>query len=92
LPRGDASDSSQHMENETGITLFDGLIWGGAALSLLGFAGLVWCIVIVWRARRAQLEDAQMRDVMSRVLPLNLGALFVSVIGLMLVIIGIFLS
>lgn len=80
------------MESETGITLFDGLIWGGAALSLLGFAGLVRCIVIVWRARRARLEDAQMRDVMSRVLPLNLGALFVSVIGLMLVIVGIFLS
>ena len=92
MPRGSASGSSQHMESETGITLFDGLIWGGAALSLLGFAGLVWCIVIVWRARRAQLDDAQMRDVMSRVLPLNLGALFVSVIGLMLVIIGIFLS
>ena len=92
LPRGDASDSSRHMESETGITLFGSLIWGGTALSLLGFAGLVWCITIVWRARRAQLEDAQMRDLMSRVLPLNLGALFVSVIGLMLVIIGIFLS
>lgn len=74
------------------MTLFDGLIWGGAGLSLLGLAGLVWCIMTVWRARRKQLPDDQMRAVMRRVLPMNLGALFVSVIGLMCVIIGIFLS
>ncbi|WP_299732942.1 hypothetical protein [uncultured Tateyamaria sp.] len=80
------------METTSGTTIFDALIWGGAALSLLGLAGLVWCIVKVWRARRAALDDAQMRDVMARVLPLNLGALFVSVIGLMLVIVGIFLQ
>ncbi|MEO0402683.1 MAG: hypothetical protein AAF214_09945 [Pseudomonadota bacterium] len=80
------------MENSTFFTLFDGLIWGGVALSLLGLAGLVWCIVTVWRARKAQLDDTEMRAVMTRVLPLNLGALFLSVIGLMLVIVGIFLQ
>jgi threonine/homoserine/homoserine lactone efflux protein len=77
--------------NET-FTLFDGLIWAGVALSLLGVAGLVWCVVTVWRARRAQLDDSAMRAVLQRVLPRNLGALFLSVIGLMLVIVGIFLS
>ena len=80
------------MENSADTTIFDVLIWGGAALSLLGLAGLGWCIIKVWRARRAKLEDAQMRAVMARVLPMNLGALFVSVIGLMLVIVGIFLK
>ncbi|MFL4471564.1 hypothetical protein ACERZ8_17390 [Tateyamaria armeniaca] len=80
------------MENTTGTTIFDALIWAGTALSLLGLAGLVWCILKVWRARRAGLEDAEMRAVMARVLPLNLGALFVSVIGLMLVVVGIFLG
>ncbi|MEO9682599.1 MAG: hypothetical protein ABJR46_14055 [Tateyamaria sp.] len=80
------------MENSSKFTLFDGLIWGGAGLSLLGLVGLMWCVVIVWRARRAQLPDEDMRAVMARVLPLNLGALFVSVIGLMLVIVGIFLN
>ena len=38
------------------MNIFDGLIWGGATLSLVGLAGLVWCIVKVWSARRAQLE------------------------------------
>lgn len=80
------------MEQDTGFTLFDGIIWGGAALSVIGLIGLVWCIIKVWRARAAGLDDADMRAVMARVLPMNLGALFVSVIGLMLVIVGIFLS
>ncbi|APX13645.1 hypothetical protein BWR18_02565 [Tateyamaria omphalii] len=72
--------------------MFDGIIWGGAALSVVGLIGLVWCILKVWRARAAGLEDAEMRAVVARVLPLNLGALFVSVLGLMLVIVGIFLG
>ncbi len=80
------------METSKAFTLFDGLIWGGAAISILGLFGLVWCIATVWRARRAKLEDTQMRAVMQRVLPRNIGALFLSVIGLMIVIIGIFLS
>ncbi|WP_299376494.1 hypothetical protein [uncultured Tateyamaria sp.] len=80
------------MENSATFTLFDGLIWAGASLSLLGLVGLVWCILTVWRARRAKLPDDEMRAVMGRVLPRNMGALFISVIGLMLVIVGIFLG
>lgn len=79
------------MENVPVFTIFDGLVWGGIVLSLLGLVGLVLCIWRVWRARAAKLPDKEMRAVMSRVLPLNLGALFVSVIGLMLVVLGIFL-
>ncbi|WP_299149338.1 hypothetical protein [uncultured Tateyamaria sp.] len=80
------------MENTTAFGVFDALIWSGAAVSVVGLAGLIWCIVKVWRARRAQLDDEGMRTVMARVLPLNMGALFLSVIGLMLVIVGIFLA
>ncbi|WP_223422869.1 hypothetical protein [Tateyamaria pelophila] len=80
------------MESTETFSLFDGLIWGGAAISVLGLVGLMWCVVTVWRARRAKLDDTEMRAVMQRVLPRNLGALFLSVIGLMVVIIGIFLS
>lgn len=70
----------------------DWLIWGGAVLSVIGLLGLVWCIVTVMRARKAGLEEPEMRAVMERVLPRNLAALFLSVIGLMMVIMGISLG
>jgi hypothetical protein len=68
------------------------LIWGGAVVSLAGLAGLVWCIVRVWKARRAGLPDEELREVVRKVVPLNMGALMLSVIGLMMVILGIFLG
>ncbi|MHA6325562.1 hypothetical protein [Roseivivax sp. CAU 1753] len=70
----------------------DALIWGGAAVSLMGLAGLVFCIVKVSKARRKALPDDQLRAELHKVVPLNLGALFLSVIGLMLVVLGIFLG
>lgn len=73
-------------------SVFDLLIWGGASLSFIGLIGLVWCIVFVGRARRARLSDAEMRAKLKTALPMNLGALFLSFIGLMLVILGIFLA
>ena len=74
------------------MTVFDIIIWTGATLSVLGLIGLIWCILTVSRAKRAELSDDAMRDVLKRALPMNLGALFLSVIGLMMVIIGIFMS
>lgn len=68
------------------------LIWSGAALSFLGLCGLVYCIVRVGKARKAGLSDDELRDAVKAVMPINLGSLFVSVFGLMLVILGIFLS
>ena len=68
------------------------LVWIGAVISLIGLVGLMVCIVIVARAKRAKLEDALMRAKLARVIPLNLGALLLSVLGLMLVIVGIFLG
>ncbi|MDA7427184.1 hypothetical protein PGB28_01845 [Primorskyibacter aestuariivivens] len=68
------------------------LIWIGAALSVLGLLGLGWCITTVARAKRAQLDDEAMRATLKTVLPRNLAALFLSVIGLMMVIMGISLG
>lgn len=79
------------MEN-TETSVFDFLIWGGASLSLIGLVGLLWCIFYVAQARRAKLSDDDMRAKLKKALPMNLGALFLSVIGLMLVIVGIFLA
>ncbi|NCQ25215.1 MAG: hypothetical protein COW54_05670 [Rhodobacteraceae bacterium CG17_big_fil_post_rev_8_21_14_2_50_63_15] len=68
------------------------LIWGGAVLSLVGLGLLVWCILHVWRARRAGLSDLAMRETVQKVVPLNTGALFLSMIGLMMVVLGILLG
>ncbi|MBT9385520.1 hypothetical protein KM176_16725 [Pseudooceanicola sp. CBS1P-1] len=68
------------------------LIWIGTAISACGLAGLVWSIVRVARAKRAQLEDAELRIAIQKAMPLNMGGLFMSVIGLMMVILGISLS
>ena len=74
------------------MNIFEIIIWAGTAVSLLGLLGLVYCIVRVSRAKRAGLGDEEMRAELKKVVPLNLGALFLSVIGLMMVIIGIFLA
>ena len=72
--------------------MYEVMIWAGAGLSLLGLAGLIWCILRVSRAKRAKLSDADMRAILQAVIPMNMGALFLSAIGLMLVVIGIFLG
>ena len=79
--------SSAAMESAN-TSIFDLMVWGGAGLSLLGLLGLGWCIIKVSRAKRAQLDDEAMRVVLRKVVPLNMGALFLSVIGLMMVILG----
>ncbi|NSY36745.1 hypothetical protein [Leisingera sp. ANG59] len=72
--------------------MFDLIVWTGAAVSVSGLLGLVWCIIKVARARRQQLDDEALRAVVQSVLPYNLGALLLSVLGLMLVMVGIFLG
>ncbi|KIC43834.1 hypothetical protein RA28_19600 [Ruegeria sp. ANG-S4] len=69
--------------------MFDIIVWGGAALSLAGLVGLVWCILRVMKARKAGLSDDELRTAVQGVLPWNMASLFLSVIGLMLVILGI---
>lgn len=70
----------------------DWLIWIGTTLSLGGVAGLMRCIQLAIRARRAGLEEAAMRARLQHIVTLNLAALGMSVLGLMLVILGILLS
>jgi hypothetical protein len=68
------------------------IILSGAALSVLGLIGIIYSIVAVARAKRAKLDDVALRARLAKLLPVNLGALFVSVIGLMVVIVGIVLA
>ncbi|WP_171131336.1 MULTISPECIES: hypothetical protein [unclassified Ruegeria] len=69
--------------------MFDLIVWGGAALSLAGLIGLMYCILRVMKARKSGLTDEELRAAVQAVLPWNLASLFLSVIGLMLVILGI---
>lgn len=70
----------------------DMLIWIGAAVTLAGVALLLWCILAIARARKAGVPDAALRTKLQRVLVLNFGALLLSAIGLMMVVLGIVLA
>ena len=74
------------------MTIWDGLIWGGTALTLAGLVALAWCIVSVARAKARSLDDTAMRAVMRRVVVVNMAALAGSVFGLMFVVLGIMLG
>ena len=67
------------------------LIWIGSILSILGLVGLFWCIKTVLEAKKLANSDEQLRDSLRKIVPLNMAALFLSAIGLMLVILGIIL-
>jgi len=68
------------------------LIWTGALVSLIGLAGLLRCIQLAIRARRAGLGEAAMRARLQRLVALNMGALMLSALGLMTVVVGILLG
>ena len=69
----------------------DLLIWIGSIVSILGLFGLFWCIKTVLRAKKLATSDEELRSSLQKVVPLNMAALFLSAIGLMLVILGIML-
>jgi len=67
------------------------LIWIGSILSILGLIGLLWCIKTVIKAKKLANSDEELRTSLQKVVPLNMAALFLSAIGLVLVILGIML-
>ena len=67
------------------------LIWIGSILSILGLFGLFWCIKTVLKAKKSAVSDEELRSSLQKVVPLNMASLFLSAIGLMLVILEIML-
>lgn len=65
------------------------IVWIGSGLTLLGLAGLIWCILKALAARRAGLDEPQMQAALQRVVVLNMAALGVSALGLVVVVAGI---
>ncbi|PRX34987.1 hypothetical protein SAMN05216257_102539 [Meinhardsimonia xiamenensis] len=70
----------------------ESLIWIGTAVTLAGVVALIACVVTVARAKARRLDDAALKAALQRIIPLNLGALLLSAVGLMLVVLGILLG
>ena len=68
------------------------VIWAGAALTVAGLAGLIYCILRATKAKRMGLDDAAMRAELQRVVMINLAAVGVSALGLGVVVTGIVLG
>ena len=68
------------------------LIWLGAGISLIGIAGIILSVVKVRRAKATAKDDEELRARIQAAMPLNLGAFFLSVIGLMFVVVGVILA
>ncbi|MCY4181064.1 MAG: hypothetical protein OXC60_20050 [Litoreibacter sp.] len=68
------------------------LIPAGAVVTVAGLALLFICIAKINKAKKQGLSDDEMRGVLQSVVPMNLGALLVSGLGLMLVVLGIILG
>lgn len=66
-----------------------GLIIVGAIVTLIGLAGLGYCIAKAFKLRTAALEDAEMTQQLQRLVPINLSSVCIAAIGLMMVVIGI---
>lgn len=67
------------------------VIWIGAALTLLGVAGLAWCIRLALAARATGSAAEASRAALQKVLAWNMAALGVAFIGLMMVVVGLIL-
>lgn len=70
----------------------DWLIWTGATVSLIGVAILIWCVFFAIRARREASDETDLRARLHRAVLVNFGALALSTVGLMMVVVGIFLG
>lgn len=67
------------------------LILGGTVLSLLGLAGLIGCILQAFRIRRRG-DDGETHTRLQRLVAWNMGALALSLFGLVVIVTGIVLG
>lgn len=68
------------------------LIMFGALLTILGLCGILYALFQIVRAKRAKLSDEEIRARLAKLIPVNLAALFLSFIGLMVVVVGILIG
>ncbi len=70
----------------------DWLIWPGAIVSVIGLFGLTYCIRAAFKIRAEKLDETQSKARLQSLVALNMGALAISTIGLMMVVVGILLG
>jgi hypothetical protein len=69
-----------------------GMIWGGAAVTLVGVGLLGWCIRLAAQVRHGAADDpVKARAALTRVLYWNMAALGLASLGLMSMVVAIIL-
>ena len=69
----------------------DFLVPIGTIITLMGLTILIWCILRVAKARKIIKNDVEMREKLQKMAALNMIALFLSFIGLIIVVFGVIL-
>ncbi|GLQ34945.1 hypothetical protein GCM10007939_12280 [Amylibacter marinus] len=69
----------------------DILVLAGVGVTLLGLAGLIYCIAKAFKARQAGLEGEELSTHLQSLVAINVGSFALSALGLALVIVGILL-
>lgn len=68
------------------------LVWIGAALTLAGLVGILWCIAKVRSAKKAGMSNDALQAVVQKVVLVNLAAFGLSALGLGAVTAGLILG
>jgi hypothetical protein len=67
------------------------MILSGAIVTIIGLSGLIYCILKAFRAKKSGLKGEELSEQLKKLVLVNLISLFLSAIGLGLVIVGILL-
>ena len=67
------------------------MILSGAIVTIIGLSGLIYCILKAFRAKKSCLKGEELSKQLKKLVLVNLISLFLSAIGLGLVIVGILL-
>lgn len=68
------------------------LVWIGSGVTVLGLLGVIASVFMVLKAKRQNLGDEALRLRLNKILPVNIGSLMLSMIGLAMVIVGVILA
>ncbi|MBC6443293.1 MAG: hypothetical protein GDA53_09330 [Rhodobacteraceae bacterium] len=66
----------------------DRLVACGVIVTLIGVAGLAWCILRAMGLRKSGLQGKPLADGLQKLIPINMASVLVSMVGLALVLIG----